>query len=217
LYNLHQGGQSLEGCVSLNLQFSINLATGALIFAAPVVFVPKLLFGNQCYYLNLNPGIPWQTGDGNRSPRWRRFGKEPRVDLVHPGKLFHIRKKDGGFYDLIETAASRLEHCPQILQNLLGLFRNSSGNELTSLRIGRDLTRSEHESTSLNRLRVRADGSRCILCLDSFPQNKTGILTNRCNTCHPWRSVFSHNQGLINDLGGALEAFDVKDTRDALD
>src|SRR5262249_34903974 len=103
----------------------------------------------------------------------------------------------------IETTAGSLEHRRQVCQNLPGLFGDSSRDELTGLRIDRDLTRDEHKTTRLDGLRVGADCGRCIVGVDLFSQNKGGILAEA--------------EKKHKNSSRALQALDVEDAGDALD
>ena len=45
-----------------------------------------------------------------------------RIDLIHRGKVLHVREEDVDLHDVVDVGAGRLEHSCQILDALV-LFR----------------------------------------------------------------------------------------------
>src|ERR1043165_7799467 len=87
-----------------------------------------LCHGHSFYF---NSGVPRQSGCCHRSSRWRILTKERTINFVHCSELLHVSKKNCRLYNLIQTAAARYQYGGNVLQDLFGLFPDTTTNEFT--------------------------------------------------------------------------------------
>jgi len=52
------------------------------------------------------------------------------VDAIHHGEITHVREKDTGAHNIVETLADRLENRQEILEDALRLGHNAPSTNL---------------------------------------------------------------------------------------
>src|SRR5512140_932323 len=82
------------------------------------------------------------------------------VDAIHRGEITHVREKDTGAHDIVETLAGRLENRREILEDALRFGHNTPLDHLASGWVLADLTAEVEETTDFDRLRKWADRRR---------------------------------------------------------
>src|SRR5437588_5006422 len=119
--------------------------------------------------LNLHTRITRQPRRLHSRTRWRILHEVSPVNFVHRREIIHIDQKNCCFDDALHAASGCFKHGTEITHHLFSLFRDSARDELTRLRIERNLPRSEDETSGTHSLRIRPDGRRRALSLDDLP------------------------------------------------
>src|ERR1700751_3583926 len=82
------------------------------------------------------------------------------VDAIHRGEITHVREKDTGAHNIVETLAGRLENRREILEDALRLGYNPPLAHLARGRVLGNLSAEVEETTDFDRLGKRADWRR---------------------------------------------------------
>src|ERR1700758_1541994 len=82
------------------------------------------------------------------------------VDGIHRGEITHVREKDTGAHNIVETLAGRLENRREILEDALRLGHNAALDHLASGRVLGDLSAEVEETIDFDRLGKWADRRR---------------------------------------------------------
>ncbi len=103
-----------------------------------------------------------------RSAGWFHFSQKFPIDLVQPGKIVQIGEIDCGLYNIMETAARRLEDRGEVLHDLSSLIGNITLHYRSGIRLNGNLPRNENEAAGANGLGVGAYRSRGSLGFNAF-------------------------------------------------
>ena len=82
------------------------------------------------------------------------------VDAIHRGEITHVREKDTGAHNIVQTLAGRLENRREILEDALRLSHNAPLDHLASRRVLGDLSAEVEETIDFDRLGKWADRRR---------------------------------------------------------
>jgi len=96
-----------------------------------------LIHGYSFYF---DSSVTRQSGCCHCCSCRRILTKESSVNLVHRSEVLHVCKKNCRLYNLIQTAAARFQYGGNVLQDLFGLFPDTTINEFASGWINRNLT-----------------------------------------------------------------------------
>ena len=101
-----------------------------------------------------------ERGNLDRRARRRRGGEALGVGRVHGLEVAEVDEVDRRLHHVGEGAAGGFEDGREVVEHAFRLRGDVSADELTGLRIDRDLAAQEYEIAGVDRLRIRADGSR---------------------------------------------------------
>src|SRR6188474_3106618 len=90
--------------------------------------------------IHFYPDVSWEPGNLDGRARGWWIDEVPRVHVVHPAEVIHVREKHRRADDMFEAEARGFEQCRQIAHHLLGLCRDAAGHELAGRRIDWNLT-----------------------------------------------------------------------------
>ena len=121
------------------------------------------------YALHFHQGSLRKGFHGNGAAGRERGGEKLGIHLVHGAEIGHIGQKDGGFHDVAQRQAARLENGLGVGDALAGLLLDAALRECAGGGVDGQLAGNEDESgTGIDSLAVRADGRRGLLCLNGF-------------------------------------------------
>lgn len=110
--------------------------------------------------IDLDFRSPRERGDADGRAGGRIFSKVAAVDFVHGLEIVHVGEENGRFDDMTEAEMLGAENCTEVFQHAPGLRGHVVADQLSALRIERDLAGGKEHAAATHRLRIGTDRGR---------------------------------------------------------